>query len=296
MKTLNIIGAGFGIGGFNHTSHVAPNAFQHSDALKQLQQEKIICHWLQTIDDRSFFDGPSTALKHEERLKIVHQVNVLLAQLVFQQVQKQQRFCVIGGDHSSAIGTWSGAASALDGDLGLIWIDAHMDAHTFQTTHTQNVHGMPVAALLGKGHEKLTQILTRQPKIKPENICLIGIRSFEREEANFLENSNVTVFSNKDVEQQGLETLLQRAHQQVTRNTAGFGFSIDLDGFDPEYAPGTGTPVAAGMDANDFCRIVTQWADDPKLLGFEIAEFNPHLDLDKITEKTMANIIRAFQQ
>jgi arginase len=190
---------------------------------------------------------------------------------------------------------WSGAASAINGDVGLIWIDAHMDAHTFETTYTKNVHGMPVAALLGKGDIKLTDILTNQPKIKPENLCLIGIRSFEHEESELLKHLGVTVYTNKDIQHDGLETLLVRAHAQVTRHTAGFGFSIDLDGFDPEYAPGTGTPVAAGIDAHDFCRIISRWANDSKLIGFEIAEFNPHLDVDKITEKTMVDIIHAFQ-
>ena len=293
VKTLNIIGAGLGVGGFNHTSNDAPGHFQNSTTLKQINVD---VHWLETIDERALFTGSSKALNHDEKLDIVHQVNTSIAQLAFQQVQNKQRFCVIGGDHSCAIGTWSGAASALEGDLGLIWVDAHMDAHTFETTYTKNIHGMPVATLLGKGHETLISILTSNPKIKPERLCLIGIRSFEHEESQLLKNLGVTVYTNKDIEKYSLETLLIRAHEQVTRNTAGFGFSIDLDGFDPKYAPGTGTPVGNGIDANDFCRIVSRWANDPKLIGFEIAEFNPHLDIDQITEKTMANIIRAFQQ
>ena len=292
MKTLNIIGAGLGVGGFNHTSNDAPEHFQNSIALKQ---SNIDFNWLKTIDERALFDVSSKTLTSDERLNIVHEVNIQIAELTFQQTQQQQRFCVIGGDHSCAIGTWSGAASALKGDLGLIWVDAHMDAHTFETTYTKNVHGMPVAALLGKGHEKLTHILTENPKIKPENLCLIGIRSFEHEESQLLKNLGVTVYTNKDVEKYSLETLLVRAHEQVTRNTAGFGFSIDLDGFDPTYAPGTGTPVGNGIDANDFCRIISRWANDPKLIGFEITEFNPHLDKNNITEKTMTNIIRSFQ-
>lgn len=296
MKSLNIIGAGLGAGGFNPTSNDAPSAFQDSDAFKQLQQSGIACHWLDTIDERSLFSGSSKSLNHNEKLDIVHQVNTVIAQLTAQQVHHKQRFCVIGGDHSCAIGTWSGAASALNGNLGLIWIDAHMDAHTFETTHTKNVHGMPVAALLGKGSEKLTQILSDHPKIKAENLCLIGIRSYEAGEAKLLHDLGVTVYTNKDVEKHGLETLLLTAHEKITRNSMGYGFSIDLDGFDPEHAPATGTPVAEGLDAHDFCRIISRWAQDPQLIGFEIAEFNPHLEKDKITETTMANIIRAFQQ
>lgn len=290
MSMLTIIGAGLGVGGFNHQSNDAPE-FQYSDALKQIG---IDYRWLETIDERSFCN-PSDALSVEKRLDIVHKVNVSIAQLILQHVKTHQRFCVIGGDHSCAIGTWSGAAAALDGDLGLLWIDAHMDAHTFETTSTQNMHGMPVAALLGHGHKKLTHILSSQPKLKPENICLIGIRSYEAGEAKLLRDLGVTIFSNKEVAEKGLENVLQFSIEKVKKNTVGFGFSIDLDGFDPEYAPGTGTPVNEGLDATDFCRIVSKWKNDPKLIGFEIAEFNPHLDIDKITEKTIANIISAFQ-
>lgn len=289
---LHFIGAGLGVGGFNHTSNDAPNAFQHSDAIKKLNN----IEWIETVDERQWFQESAKKLSSMERLDIVTKVNTHLAELIFDQVKKQQRFCVIGGDHSCAIGTWSGAATAIEGDLGLIWVDAHMDAHTFETTYTQNVHGMPVAALLGHGHEKLTHLLSSKPKLKPENLCLIGIRSFEHEEAELLKKCGVTVYTNKDVEKYGLETLLVRAHQQVTRNTTNFGFSIDLDGFDPEFAPGTGTPVARGIDAHDFCRIISRWSKDPKLIGLEIAEYNPHLEKDNITENTMIEIIAAFQQ
>ena len=293
MKTLNIIGAGLGVGGFNHTSNDAPLTFESSEAYKKISS---FCQWLETVDERTWYQGASKTLKHPEKLNIIEKVNTRIAELTASQVRQHERFCVIGGDHSCAIGTWSGAASALNGDLGLIWVDAHMDAHTFETTYTQNIHGMPVATLLGVGHEKLIRILTDNPKIKPENLCLIGIRSFEHEESLLLKNLGVTIYTNKDIQTHGLETLLLRAHEQVTRNTTGFGLSIDLDGFDPEFAPGTGTPVAAGIDADDFCRVVSQWSNDPKLVGFEIAEFNSHLDKDNITENTMANIIRAFQQ
>lgn len=291
MKHLYFIGAGLGVGGFNHTSNNAPSAFQHSNAIKTLDNYD----WIDIVDERSWYQTAPKSLSTDERLDIVAKVNTRIAKIVLEQVKQQHRFCTIGGDHSCAIGTWSGAASAVDGDLGLIWIDAHMDSHTFETTYTQNVHGMPVAALLGHGHEKLTHILSSKPKLKPENICLIGIRSFENEEAELLKKCGVTVYTNKDVEKQGLEALLVRAYEQVTRNTIHFGFSIDLDGFDPEFAPATGTPVARGIDAHDFCRVVPRWANDPKLIGFEIAEYNPHLEKDKITENTMVEIISAFQ-
>ncbi len=291
MKKLYLIGAGLGVGGYNHTSNDAPAAFQHSTTIKTLNN----IEWIDIVDDRLWFQGPATALNPDQRLHVVTQANTRLAELVFEQAKQGHRFCTIGGDHSCAIGTWSGAATAVDGDLGLIWVDAHMDAHTFETTPTKNIHGMPVAALLGHGHANLTEILSKKHKLKPENLCLIGIRSFEAGEAALLKKLGVTIYTNNDVAKHGLEALLVRAYEQVTRHTKKFGFSIDLDGFDPEFAPGTGTPVKEGINAHDFCRIISRWANDPKLLGFEIAEFNPHLEQDAITEKTMADIILALQ-
>lgn len=292
MKPLYLIGAGLGVGGYNQSSNDAPSAFKHSAAIKTLKN----IEWLEIVDERQWLQTSTKILSPLERLDIVVKVNTRTAELVADQVKNQHRFCAIGGDHSCAIGTWSGAASSLNGDLGLIWIDAHMDAHTFETTPTQNIHGMPVVTLLGHGHEKLTHILSNKPKLKPENICLIGIRSFESGEEKLLRDLGVTIFTNKDIIKQGLETALQFAVEKVTKNTVGFGFSIDLDGFDPTYAPGTGTPVDEGLDARDFCRIVSRWQNHPKFIGFEIAEYNPHLEKDRITENTMVDIISAFQE
>lgn len=293
MKKIHFIGAALGIGGYNHGSADAPLTFQRSSTLENLESYD----WVNIIDERSWLLNRSIKrLSQTERLDIIVNVNTQIATSVFEQIKLQQRFCTIGGDHSCAIGTWSGAASAINGDLGLIWIDAHMDAHTFETSHTQNIHGMPVAALLGYGNKKLTHLFRENTKLKPENLCLIGIRSFEYEEAELLKNLGVTVYTNKDIEKEGLQVLLDRAHKQVTRSTSYFGFSIDLDGFDPEFAPGTGTPVASGINVPEFCRIISRWANDSQLIGYEIAEYNPHLDKDSITEKTMTSIINAFQK
>ena len=125
---------------------------------------------------------------------------------------------------------------------------------------------------------------------------MIGVRSFENEEAELLKNAGVTVYTNTDIQKEGLEVLLDRAYKKVTHSTSHFGFSIDLDGFDPEFAPGTGTPVASGINAPEFCRIISRWAGNSQLIGYEIAEYNPHLDKDGVTEQTMTCIINAFQE
>lgn len=189
---------------------------------------------------------------------------------------------VLGGDHSTAIGTWSGVKAALNNeDMGLIWLDAHMDAHTPETSHSLNVHGMPVAVLLGYGDSRLTNLDKPLPKLKPENICLIGIRSFEKEEADFLADLGIRVYPAKEVQERGFTAIFQEARHNFRAHR--FGVSIDIDAFDPQEAPGTGTPEDFGLRFNDVKEALYGLAQDPALLALEITEFNPHRDLNHKT-------------
>lgn len=207
--------------------------------------------------------------------------------------EQRSPFITLGGDHSSAIGTWSGVSTRLadQGELGLIWFDAHMDSHTPQTTHSGNIHGMPLAALLGYGDPQLTKILSERPKIKAENLCLIGIRSFESEEKEFLDSLNVRIFYREEVEERGIKIVLDEALKIATTETAGFGISFDLDVIDPQDAPAVGTPEPLGLIAKPLLEALKIWNNHPALLGLEIAEFTPQLDQDHRTEKLIAQII-----
>ncbi len=206
------------------------------------------------------------------------------------------RFITLGGDHSSAIGTWSGVSTriAQQGDLGLIWFDAHMDSHTPQTTHSGNIHGMPLAALLGYGDSRLTKILSDRPKIKAENLCLIGVRSFESEEKILLDTLNVRIFYAEEVAERGIKTVLNEALKIATTGTAGFGISFDLDVIDPQQAPAVGTPEPQGLATEPLLEALKMWNRHPALLGLEIAEFTPQLDQDHRTEKLIAELINTL--
>ena len=283
-KNLALIGAGIGIGAADGRSVDAPEYFRRSSYLKLLDQHSINYHWHKMIHED--INNPA--------LESIHQFNLELAQTSNELTKNNQKFCVIGGDHSCAIGTWSGVSESIDEDIGLIWIDAHMDAHTTETTLTGNIHGMPVATLLGYGHDRLTHIMSKYPKLKPENIVLVGIRSFEKEEKELLDTLGVTVYSNNDVFEQGIQTIIDKAFKQIQKTCNKFGFSIDLDGLDPKFAPGTGTPVDQGIDGDELCQSLCQFADNKDFLGFEVVEFNPHLDQNHITELTMVKLILAL--
>lgn len=200
---------------------------------------------------------------------------------------------IIGGDHSSGIGTWSGIARAMRprGELGLLWFDAHMDSHTVHSTPSGYCHGMPIAALLGEGDQRFTSVSGAEPKLRPENICLIGVRDYEAEEKEFLESQGVRVFYMDDVAARGLPAVIDEALARVKDGTAGFGVSIDIDGFDPSLAPAVGTAVPDGIDCGEFLGCFEALCADPELVGVEVAEFNPSLDIEQRTLRVIGDIV-----
>jgi len=227
---------------------------------------------------------------------VVAEINQRLAEYIETAVAQHDPFLVIGGDHSSAIGTWSGARHMLNrqGALGLIWIDAHMDSHTPSTSPSGNIHGMPLAVLLGYGDAALTELYQFKPKLQPEHICLIGVRSFEPSEAALLKKLGVKVFYMEDIQQRGLDAILQQAHTIVNTNTAGYGISIDLDAIDPTQAPAVSAPATKGIDGQALVKSLRCFNEDKRLLGVEIAEFNPNLDQHQKTEQLIAEMINAI--
>jgi arginase len=204
-------------------------------------------------------------------------------------------FVVLGGDHSCAVGTWSGAARTLRrrGPLGLIWVDAHMDSHTPDTTPSGNYHGMPVACLLGHGDKRLVKLAGKSPAIDPRHLCMIGIRSYERGEADLLEQLGVAIFDFATVKRRGLDAVMADAISIVDKGTAGFGLSVDVDAIDPGQAPGVGTPASGGLHADDVVEVVPKVARHPNYIGFELAELNPALDQSGVTVQIARDIVAA---
>lgn len=202
---------------------------------------------------------------------------------------------VVGGDHACAIGTWSGAHSALAGrgSLGLIWIDAHMDSHTFTTTPSGRIHGMPLAALLGHGDAALTHVDGATAKLRPEHVCLIGVRSHEAGEAALLRKLGVRVFTMDEVRQRGLPAVFDAALAIVRAGTSGYGISIDLDALDPEEAPGVGTPVRGGLHRDQLAAVLMQLRDDPAFVAMEIVEYNPHRDRRRLSADAAGTLVDA---
>ena len=199
--------------------------------------------------------------------------------------------CVLGGDHSCAGGTWSGVARTLDGALGLVWIDAHMDSHTPSTSHTGRLHGMPLAWLLGQADDPLYGLASGV--LKPEHVCLVGVRSYEPEEDERLRRLGVRVVFMDEVHARGIDAVLGEAIGIARAGTTGFGVSIDLDVVSPDEAPNVGTPVSGGVTSAELARSLEQVAGEPSLAALELVEYSPRLDRDGATARVALSLLSA---
>ncbi len=225
----------------------------------------------------------------QDRMDTVAQFSCALARTVSRAVRGDSQILVLGGDHSCAIGTWSGAADALSsqGRLGLIWVDAHLDAHTPDTSISQAPHGMPLAALLGHGSAAFTDICGWSGKLRPENLVVIGVRSYEAAERALLEALGVRVIYMEEVARRGFAPCFAEAKAAVTSGCAGWGVSFDIDGLDPKEAPATGTPVDHGIPLDQALAALRMCRDDPRFVGLEIAEYNPLKDFGGKTARAV---------
>jgi arginase len=284
-RTLVVIGAASGAGAPD------PGCAEGPDALRRY---------------RVFRDTPLQHVKWDAILRVprhaqnspVHAVAALGARLAakVKRVLRAGDFpLVVGGDHSCAIGTWSGAHRALAarGPLGLIWIDAHMDSHTFATTRSGQLHGMPLAVLLGHGKTALTHIESAAAKLRPEHVCLIGVRSHEAGEAALLHRLGVRVFAMDEIRRRGLAAVFGESLAIVRSGTAGFGVSIDLDALDPGDAPGVGTPVRGGLHRAELAAALSRLRGDAAFAAMEIVEYNPRRDRRRISADAAGALVEA---
>lgn len=202
-------------------------------------------------------------------------------------------FC-IGGDHSIAIATWSAAKQHYN-DFGLIWIDAHLDAHIYETSPSQAIHGMPVASLLGFGDPSFKSFTTKTQNLNPKNFVYIGARSFEIGEQTLLNRLGVKIYYIEEVQARGFVDVFTEAKQYVTQTTPFYGVSLDIDAFDPEEVPGTGSLAPHGLRQEDAFPGLVNLLNDPYLICFELVEFNPDLDRNNQTLSFLWNLTKTLR-
>lgn len=231
----------------------------------------------------------------DDPVEAVREITLALAERVAAHRARGDLPLVIGGDHSCAIGTWAGVKRSIDAGqrLGLIWIDAHMDSHTVETSPSRHIHGMPLACLLGHGDPRLTGIAPAGAKLMPADVCLIGVRSFEAAEAALLGKLGVRVFFMDEIRRRGLPEVFAEALCRVGRHTVGYGISLDLDALDPAEGPGVGSPVGGGLARGELAAALAQADGDERLLALEIVEYNPYLDAGFVTAHAIHDLCRS---
>jgi arginase len=287
MRTVELIGAAIGEGAPDRRTRGGPGSLRQWGLGRRLSARGRQVRWgPQVASDLTLLpQGPMT---------VVAEFSLRLADCVRVSLAAGHLPVVIGGDHSCAVGTWSAAAAALrdagpagsgprDGRLGLVWIDAHLDAHTPETSESKMPHGMPIASLLGHGPAGLTGVADAAPKLRPEDLVLIGPRSWEPGEAALLERLGVRVMTGGEVARRGFADCMREAIARVTAATAGWGVSFDLDALDPRDAPGTGSPVAHGLRLAEVSAALHGVAQDARLIACELVEYTPELDLHRVT-------------
>lgn len=188
----------------------------------------------------------------------------------------------LGGDHSIAIGTIAGVSKFYrdrQRAIGCLWIDAHADMNTPETSPSGNVHGMPFSASLGQGPEALTRIFDYTPKVQAKDCALIGARDLDSRERRIVKESGVNVFTMRAIDELGMRAVMERSLELATQGTAGFVVSFDMDVVDPDEAPGVGTPVRGGITFREAHLAMEMIADCKKMLALEVVEINPIIDI-----------------
>ena len=203
------------------------------------------------------------------------------AEVVLKTLETGKFPLVLGGDHSVAAGTVAGVAEFYrrqNQKIGLIWIDAHSDMNTPETSPSGNVHGMPLAAILGLGPSELGNIFNFSPKVQPENCVLVGVRDVDAPERNNIRETGIEVYTMRDIDERGMRVVIEEALRVAGRGTAGYHVSLDMDWIDPEDAPGVGTPVRGGASYREAHLAMEIIADHGRMASFEIVEVNPVID------------------
>ncbi|UPW83154.1 arginase [Lysinibacillus sp. Ag94] len=279
MNKLNvsIIGVPTDYGQTRRGVDMGPSAIRYAGVVERLEAIGHVVHDQGDIRVSQKQDGIIVD-KQLLNLEEVIDVSTSLAKSVNEAIEQKEFPLVLGGDHSIAIGTLAGLGEHYK-NLGVIWFDAHADLNTPETTPSGNIHGMPLAISIGLGHERLVKIRNNVPKIKPENVIIIGARSVDPGERELIIQQGIKVYTMHEIDRLGMTRVMEDALEYLRgRNVDGLHLSLDLDGLDPLYTPGVGTPVAGGITYRESHLAMEMLQESGLLTSAEFVEVNPILD------------------
>lgn len=289
-KKISLIGVPMDLGQARRGVDMGPSAIRYAGVIERLRR---LNHEVEDRGDIEIGRPPNFDIKNEQNLKDLEEVvksNQRLADAVSDASDRGDFPLVLGGDHSIAIGTLAGIANKYE-NLGVIWYDAHGDLNTGETSPSGNIHGMPLAVSLGIGHTSLTEIGGYAPKIKPENIVIVGARSLDEGEKELIREKGIKVFTMHEIDRLGMTTVMEEAISHVSRNTDGLHLSFDLDALDPQDAPGVGTPVVGGTTYREAHLAMEILAERNIVTSAEFVEVNPILDNKNQTAEAAVALI-----
>ena len=293
MRPVHILGVPLDLGGGRRGVDMGPSAFRIAGL-----DAGIAALGYPTIDRGDLMVPiPETKSEGDPSKRYVREIARVcqrLYQMTLASLEKGALPVILGGDHSVAAGSVAATAAHARRQgkpVGLLWIDAHGDMNTPASTTSGNVHGMPLAALIGREPAELAGIGGFSPKVQPASAVIIGVRNLDHREKEQVKASRVRIFTMKDVDRLGIATIMERAIAIASKGTAGIHVSFDLDVCDPAVAPGVGTPVKGGLDYREAHMVMEMIADSGRLLSLDMVEVNPILDVRNQTAQLGTELV-----
>jgi arginase len=290
-QKISIIGVPMDFGQLHRGVDMGPAAIRYSKLMPRLRSLGLI------VEDRGDINVPvRDAVEKDDGIQNYTKEIAQICENIYEEGKNaisENRFPLfIGGDHSIAIGTVGGVSH--ESPIGLLWIDAHGDFNTPETSPSGNIHGMPLSILIGEGEDTLVNIGRDGAKVDPENVVLIGIRDLDEKEKQRLNDSDVTVFTMRDIDEQGISAVLNKALMKFV-HLKKIHVSLDMDALDSVEVPGVGTPVAGGLTYREAHLLMEILSDTGKLASMDLVELNPILDnKNKTASLAVELIVSAF--
>ena len=293
QKTVRLVGVPMDLGAGRRGVDMGPSAIRIAGVSQGLRNLGFV------VEDDGDVGVPAPETRdpgstHARYLEPIYHVCNRLRLRVRRSLDQGEIPIVLGGDHSIAIGTVSGVAEhfrSRNEKIGLIWVDAHADMNTPESSPTGNIHGMPLATVLGLGHARLVEMGGFWPKVAPKNVCLIGIRDIDNHEREIVKKSGIHAYTMRDVDERGMRAIMQESIGFANDGTAGFHVSFDLDGMDPRDVPGTGTPVKGGISWREANLLMEMVSDTGRMTSLEVTELNPVLDVKNQSGEVAVDVI-----
>lgn len=294
LKEISIIGVPLDLGQTRRGVDMGPSAIRYAqlhERIENLNLDYKVEDLGDILVERNSNAEDNTEL-NLKNLKSVKETCEKLASEVDEAIKRKRMPLVLGGDHSIAIGTLAGVSKHYN-NLGVIWFDAHGDLNTAETSPSGNIHGMSLAVSLGHGHDSLTRIGDYLPKVKPENVVIIGARDLDEGERIFIKELGIKVYTMHEIDKLGMTTVMEQTIEQL-KNCDGVHLSLDLDALDPIHVPGVGTPVSGGITYREGHLAMEMLSDSDIITSVEFVEVNPILDEKNKTAVVAVDLIASL--